>query len=65
MTETIKIHQLKSQPNMPSKDKESTTLSQDVKSSSVSTKVDYTATINNKPTKEELNLMGNAQKRSY
>ena len=50
-TETIKIHQLKLQPNMPSKDKESNPSSQDVALSWISTEVDYTATINDKTTK--------------
>ena len=50
---------------MPSKDKELTRLSQDVASSWVSTEVDYTDSIDDKPTKQELKLMGNAQKIRY
>ena len=61
-TETRKMHQLKSQPKLTSKDKELTCQYQDVALSWVSTEVGYTATINDKATKEELKLMSNAQK---
>ena len=40
-------------------------MSQDVASSWVSTEVHYTPPIDDKPTKEKLKLIGNAQKRSY
>ena len=59
------MNQLKSQPKLTSKDKESTLSSQDVASIWVSIEVDYTHTINNKTTKQILKLMGNAQKRCY
>ena len=49
------MYQLKSQTNMPSKDKESTCSPQDVASSWFSTELDYTAVIDYKPTKDSLN----------
>ena len=61
-TETIKMHQLKSKPKLQSKDKESTPLYLDLASSWVSTEVDYTTTIYPKPTREELDIMVNAEK---
>ena len=59
------MNQLKSHRKLPSKDKESDPSSQDVAKSWVSTEVDFTATIGDKPTKENLKLMYNAQKRRY
>ena len=56
------MYQLNSQPMLPSKQNESTHLSQDVALSWVSTEVDYISPIEDKPTKQELKLMGNAQK---
>ena len=64
-TETSKMHQFKSQPQLPSKDKESNHSYQDVASSWVPTEVDYTAPIDDKPEKYQLKLMGNAQKIRY
>ena len=56
------MHQLKSPRKLPSKDKESNCSSQDIASIWFSTEVEYTAPIYDKPTKQELKLMGNAQK---
>ena len=50
-TDTIKMHQLKPQPKLHSKDKESTPLSIGVASGWVSTEVDCTTAINPKPTR--------------
>ena len=61
-TETSKMHKLTSQSNLPSKYKESTPSYLDFSSSWVSTEVYYTATIYDKPRKEELKLTGNSQK---
>ena len=56
-TETGKMQQLKSHPNMPSKDKESTRLSQDIWSSWFLTEADYAVPIGDKPTESELDAM--------
>ena len=61
-TEPRNIHQLKSQPNLQSKDKESNPLSLDVASSWFSTEVDYSSSNDPKPTREELGNMGNSEK---
>ena len=61
-TKTNKIHQLKSNPKLPSKCKESNPSSLHIASSWVSTEVYYTATINDKPKRGELKSRGNAQK---
>ena len=56
-TENRKMCQLKSQPKLTSKYKESTTSSQDFALNWVSTEVYYNATIDDKPTKEELKFI--------
>ena len=61
-TDTRKMHKLKTHPKLQSKYKESTPSSLDVASSWVSNEVDYTTGINHKPTKEELDNMGNTEK---
>ena len=64
-TKNSKIHQLKSQTNLQSKDNESTRLSQEIASSWVSTEVDYTVSIDDKPTKPEFDNMKKLQRRRY
>ena len=59
------MHKPKSQTNLPSKNKESTRLSQGIASNFVSTELYYTVTINDKPTKSEFYQMGKLQKRCY
>ena len=60
-TEISKMLQFKSQMKLMSRDEESNHLPQDVVSSWFSSEVYYTATINDRPTKQELKWMGNAQ----
>ena len=57
------MHQLKSQTKLQSKYMESTPSYLEISSNLVSTEVDYTAAINTKPTKQELKLMSNAERR--
>ena len=52
------MHKLKSQTNLPPKDKESTSLSQDIASSWVSTEVYYTVPSDDKQIKSESETMG-------
>ena len=58
-TETSKIHQLKSQPKLPSKDKKPNPSSLDVASSWPWTELYYTGAIDPKSTKKELIMMVN------
>ena len=56
-TETRNMHQLKSQMKLPLEDMESYCLYHDNESSWVSTEVDYTVPIRDKPTKIKLESM--------
>ena len=64
-TKTRNLHQLKSKMNLSSKDNESILLSQYTESSWVSAEEDYTVPIHTKPTKTELDNIGNSQKKHY
>ena len=61
-TESSRMHKIKSLPGLQSKDKESSLSYIGVESSRFSTEVDYTTTIDTKPTKDEWNNMSNAEK---